>query len=388
MKKRIFIILKEDIIDFPPILSLIRIITNFGYGVVHLGSYTDAESKAEFVRSGVKFIEMPKYDGKASITKKFISQVSFRNKVNSYLKSASITNDDILWIPQIETIYLLHDLAFRYQVVFHPLEFTNPTISWKYRLISPTINLNKSFKAARAVVCCEYNRAHLTKGICDLDILPFVLPNKPYDNPKSDDSVPSDVASMLEGYYERINSKKVILYQGIFLDKERRLEEFCEAIKMLPEEFILVAMGRGGKLYDDLRQKYEGHRIMFIPFIKPPYHLKVTKEAYIGVLSYFPRPNNIGTVINPLYCAPNKIYEYSKFGKPMISNDIPGLHYIFQEYNCGKCMDYPITAKVVADTIEAIDRNYNSYSTGAYNFYKSEDIESTIKNIINSCYDK
>ncbi|MDE7088994.1 MAG: hypothetical protein K2O54_02640, partial [Prevotella sp.] len=182
MKKRIFIILKEDIIDFPPILSLIRILLNFGYEVVHLGSYTDEESKDEFVKSGVKFIGMPKYDGKASIIKKFITQVSFRNKINSYLKKASITNDDILWIPQIETIYLLHNLVFKYQVVFHPLEFTNPSIGWKYRLVSPTINLNKSFKAAKAVVCCEYNRAHLTKGIYDLDTLPFVMPNKPYDN--------------------------------------------------------------------------------------------------------------------------------------------------------------------------------------------------------------
>ena len=56
--------------------------------------------------------------------------------------------------------------------------------------------------------------------------------------------------------------------------------------------------------------------------------------ASIGVLSYFPRSGSIGRTLNPLYCAPNKIFEYSKYGIPMISNDVPALRYSYMEFHC------------------------------------------------------
>lgn len=384
MKNRVFVILKEDIIDFPPILSIMRVLAGLEYEVIHLGTYSDNDGKSELGKLGIKFQKMPQYNGKANLFNKLYSQISFRNEVNKFLSKASVTNNDIIWIPQIETIYLHHDLPFKYPVILHPLEFTNPSIGWKYRLISPTINLTKSFNAAKAVVCCEYNRSQITKGIYGLERLPFILPNKPYINDNTlVEPISIEIKNILRDFKDRTQNKKIILYQGIFLDRERRLEEFCESISLLPDDFVLVAMGRGGDLYENLRKKYEGDRIIFIPFIKPPFHLGVTKNAYIGVLSYFPRPDNIGTVINPLYCAPNKIYEYSKYGKPMIANDIPGLHYIFQQFHCGECMPYPITAHTVMETIKAIDSKYDYYSNGAIDFYDSEKIDCIIKDIVN-----
>ena len=46
--KRVYIILKEDIIDFPPVLSIIEILTRLQYKVVHLGTYTDIYQKKKF----------------------------------------------------------------------------------------------------------------------------------------------------------------------------------------------------------------------------------------------------------------------------------------------------------------------------------------------------
>ena len=155
-----------------------------------------------------------------------------------------------------------------------------------------------------------------------------------------------------------------------------------QAISLLPKEYVLVAMGAGSEMYDNLKNKYQGDRIIFIPFIKPPFHLEITRTAHIGVLSYFPRPYNIGSVINPIYCAPNKIYEYAKYGKPMLSNDIPGLHYIFTQYHCGECVNYPMTPHSIAKAIERIDLDYESYSNGVSEFYKSGDIVNIIKKIL------
>lgn len=108
----------------------------------------------------------------------------------------------------------------------------------------------------------------------------------------------------------------------------------------------------------------------------------ITKEAYIGVLTYFPRPYSINSVINPIYCAPNKIFEYAKYGIPMISNDIPALHYIFNEYSCGKCINYPMTPQSIASIIGDISQNYNQYSSGSHNYYESVNTLKIIKDII------
>lgn len=382
--KRIYIILKEDIIDFPPILSILRVLNQIGYETIHMGTYSDNEGRKELEEKGVRFISLPKYDGKKGLLSKFKMQYNFRKQVKKRLKSENVTRQDILWIPQIETITLLHKLVFNYTVILHPLEFTNPNVSWKYRMISPSIDLEKSFKAAKAIVCCEYNRAHITKGIYSLERLPFILPNKPYIDDASIKEIPTSLKKEITQIKDKIKNKKVILYQGIFLDKERRLEEFCEAMSLLPEDFILIAMGRGGSLFENLKLKYQNDRILFIPFIRPPYHLLITQEAYIGVLSYFPRPYNIGSVINPLYCAPNKIYEYSKFGKPMIANDIPGLHYIFKEFHCGECVSYPVTPENIANQITSISQDYSSYEDGSKRFYEDVKIEDIIKNIVDS----
>ncbi len=382
--KTIYIILKEDIMYFPPILTIINTLCDIGYKVVHLGTYSDEEGRKLLEDKGMVFVKMPSYNGNGNIFQKLRSQLRFRKQVENYIDSVTINSDDRIWLAQIETIYLLHDLVKKYPTILHPLEYTDPKIKWSYKLISPSLKLPRTFREATKVVCCEYNRAHITKGLFTLEKLPVVLPNKPYDDKRelSDNILSHEISSLLSKYKEKTKNKKVILYQGIFLDKERRLEEFCQAISLLPEEYVLVAMGTGSDMYERLREQYESERIIFIPFIKPPYHLLVTKDAYIGVLSYFPRPNNIGTVINPLYCAPNKIFEYAKFGKPMLANDIPGLKYIFKEFDCGVCIDYPMTPKAIASCIMELNKNYSLYSMGAIKYYNSVDINSIISNIV------
>jgi glycosyltransferase involved in cell wall biosynthesis len=241
----------------------------------------------------------------------------------------------------------------------------------------------RSCKLADKIVCCEYNRAHITKGLFQLDSLPFVLPNKVYIDDNELDYIPNDVRDILGDVLERMKDKKVVLYQGIFLDKERRLEEFCQAVNSLSDEYLLVAMGGGSSLFEQLKEKYESEKIIFVPFIRPPYHLLVTKMASVGILSYFPRPNNVASVINPLYCAPNKIFEYAKFSVPMIANDIPALHYAFTEHRCGKCVSYPMETSSIKDTLLEIFDNYDEYSSGALDYYNSIDLKKILQNMLN-----
>lgn len=380
--KRIFIVLKEDIIDFPPVLSIISILAENSCKVYHLGTYSDKEGRKRLEEKGVEFIQMPRYNGKATPLIKMYSQIRFRNELKKNLKDSHLEKEDVVWLIQAETVFLLGSLVKKYTTICHALEFFDQNIGWKYRLLSPRLDLAWTLQHAHKVVCCEYNRAQIEKGIFQLQELPIILPNKIVVDDEGLDILPPIIQTLINEIKVKTEGKKIVLYQGIFLDKERRLEEFCEAMGELPDDYVFIAMGRGSEMYERLKKKYESSKILFIPFINPPYHLQVTQMATIGVLTYFPRSGAIGRTLNPLYCAPNKIFEYSRYGIPMISNDVPALKYSFMEYHCGECVDYPMSKKGIVATIKKISCNYQAYRDGAIKYYESIDPQDIVLKII------
>lgn len=380
--RTIYLVLKDDLVYYPPVISIINVCVEFGYRIVFIGNYADKIQKERLEAKGVVFKSTVKMSDHDSLPKKLMTKLLFKNQVFKYLHELKKEGTDYVWLFHSETLCLLHKLVDRYRVVFHSLEFTSPVANWKYKLLNPSLNLAEVVRKTFKVVCCEYNRAQLTRGIFALDKLPYVLPNKMYISDKEIENVPTDVQEFINSILPKLKGKKVILYQGVFLDKERRLEEFCEAIKALPDKYVLVAMGKGSEYYEALKKKYASEKILFIPFIRPPYHLLITQEASIGVLSYFPDATNMASVINPLYCAPNKIFEYARYGIPMISNDIPGLYYLFMQYGCGEVIQSPMTTESICKTIEEIQMNYSEYSLGAKSYYESVDVKQLIASIL------
>lgn len=384
MIKRVFTIIKDDLIYFPPATSLIRALLDLKVEVVHLGYYSDMVQRKIMENKGAMFVDLIQYNNNDSLICKLIKQKKFKRKVENYLKSANITKTDYVWILNAETICLLSSVVGKYRSILQFYEFKNTIFNWKYWLMNPTYNNKKTLHKAEKIVHCEYNRAQIFKGLYDLEALPYILPNKPYIDDQVLDDVPQDIKDVVETIKVKTEGKKVILYQGIFRSKERRLQEFCQAIKEMPNDYILIAMGKGNDEYERLRRKYENERILFIPFIRPPYHLLITEIASICVLSYFPSSKTFAHTINPIYCAPNKIFEYAKYGKPMISNDIPGLYYPFRLYNCGYCIKYPMTVEQVKKTIGEVFEHYDALSKGAKEFYKSINIKNIVEEIIQS----
>ena len=384
MIKRVFTIIKEDLIYFPPTLSLIKALTDLNIRVIHLGCYTDVNNRKKLEQKGVTFVDLVQYNATDSLIDKFIKQKKFKRAVQEFLSSSNINNDDYVWILNAETVCLLSSIVGKYRTILQFYEFQNKVFNWKYWLMNPTYNFVKTLHKAEKIVHCEYNRAQISKGLYNLETLPFILPNKPYVDEEILEDIPLDVKEIINNIEIKIKGKKVILYQGIFNSKERRLQEFCQAIKELPDDYVLIAMGKGNVEFKRLRKEFESNRILFIPFIRPPFHLLVTKMASICVLSYFPSSETFADTINPIYCAPNKIFEYAKYRKPMISNDIPGLYYPFKLYNCGRCIKYPMTVEHVKDTLVEIFDNYDLLAKGALDLYNSVDIKEIVYDIINS----
>lgn len=383
MKRRIHIVMRNDLVILPPMQSLITVFIEKGLEVHFLGKCNDIERKSYFAKRGVVFEDII-YTPQKYLFKTFVEQLRYRKLLKQYLRTKMNNETDIIWFEYSDMAYIVYDIFRTYDYIIHFYEFQNIKYSWKFQVMYPNYKMSDFVRSAKAVIHCEYNRAHITRGLCALKTLPFILPNKPYPDDIDFGNAPTEVLDMVESLRDKIAGKKVVLYQGIFDPNERRLDEYCDAIEQMSNEYLLIAMGHGGKYFEYLKKKYSSGKIIFIPFIKSPFHLLVTRLAHVGVLSYFPLNESYAGVLNPLYCAPNKIFEYSKYGIPMLSNDLPGLRSLYLEYGCGEIVQYPITPGSIECALQKIFNNYENYSIGSRNFYGSVDFKGITSEILNS----
>ena len=158
----------------------------------------------------------------------------------------------------------------------------------------------------------------------------------------------------------KIRNKKIILYQGI-VDKERPINFIAEAVEEL-NDFIFLVMTGSQVNFSQYKKTF------VIPFVAPPYHLEITSHAYIGVLIYQPVYNSFTSPLNSIYCAPNKLFEYSQFAIPMLGNDIPGLYYTINSNNMGYCFKNT-TKHSIQDAILQMDKQYQALSVNSLKFF-------------------
>lgn len=217
---------------------------------------------------------------------------------------------------------------------------------------------------AKEVLVPEYNRACILRVWLKLAKTPTVIPNKPFGHPRKR-NIPNSYQELLQG-------KKVVLYQG-YINRSRNLDKICEAVKDMPG-YCIVLMGNGDKTYiEELKQKYP--QIIHISFIAPPEHLYVTSWAHIAIVKYD------FVVLNAIFCAPNKTWEYTGFGIPVLCHDIPGLQYSIGQYEAGVCADMDDT-EAIKSAIGKIDADYERYSQNAIRYYESFDLKNILSEIV------
>lgn len=387
MNNRVIIIFDHDLIGYPPTLTLINVLLSLKKKVVVVGVYSDQYGKEKLIKEGVQFVDLdciPNFKQPNFLKRQisiFINLIKFKIKVHRILDSLKLESSDLIWFLYSGHAALIHNelKKYRYYVQFY--EFVDASPQGVLKVICPKFNPGLFLRDAQKVIHCEYNRAAIMNGYYGVEGKLNILPNKPEIDDELLKEVPEDLQKEYFQIKELIGNKKAIIYQGMFNSKERRLDEFCEAAKMLPEDYLFIAMG-GGHDWETLKDKYPSEKVLFIPFVKPPYHLLYTQLAWAGVLSYFPVNTSLQDVINPLYCAPNKIFEYAKFAKPMISNDIPALRQIFEKYNCGRIIEDPITAEGIAREIQNISDHYTELCEGAKRYYDSVDVKSIISDLL------
>jgi glycosyltransferase involved in cell wall biosynthesis len=189
--------------------------------------------------------------------------------------------------------------------------------------------------------------------------------------------IPADVLKVLE--LVKQEKRKIIIYQGVFYN-DRDLDCFVEAVTKLKNKYVLYLMGKE----TDYKKRLcvaGGDAVVNIPYIKPPFHLLITKYAYIGLLPYKAAHFAHYAKINALYCAPNKLFEYAAYGVPMIGTDMPGLILPFYGHSIGYVCR-PLTVSKIIKNIELINDNYSDMRTRCRHYYNSFNMDQIVNDIL------
>lgn len=287
---------------------------------------------------------------------KLLDWLGFRRGCKKIL-GKELADSDMLYICSADTALALGSFFTKTPYVFQSNELYDMFPHYKN-------GIKKYARGAKAFVVPEYSRANICACWYGLKKLPWVIPNIPYvvsrqrNMPISDDTA--------RKLMEPLKDKRIVLYQG-HIDKDRTLNSVAQALKEINDDrFCLVLMGRDHN--DSVKYLKDIYpQTIHIPFVKAPRHLEITSHANIALLSY----DRVS--LNNLFCAPNKIYEYSCYGVPMIGNDIPGLRNTVEAYKMGVCAAYEKTESVV-DAIQRIDRDYDAYQANANAFFEGSDL--------------
>ena len=309
-------------------------------------------------KRGIDYYVISEPKVKLPIISKLWSYYNFKKRCFSITRRLMPDKQGLLWIEGANTILALGRRIKDYNYVLQIQELHE---KYKYQLNA----IGNVINEAKIVFMPEYNRTCIYQCWFHLEKRPIVLPNKPYFTPNE-----YQLSELSKKYYEQLKvfrEKKVILYQG-HIHPERDLTNFVKAVNKMGDDYRLVLLGHDhGILNNYLRISRD---IIHINFVPAPDYLVFTKACYIGIVCYDPMQ------LNTTYCAPNKIYEYGAFSKPMLGNDIPGLK-VIESHNAGILVEDNVDSILAG--LKKLESSYKEYSLGAKDLYESVDTKAIIK---------
>lgn len=363
MYNKVLYITKSRLHYYPPCVSQIKMLKDLGCDITVLyGSCEDGVLK-DLRSVGIECIQLIDSRGKApGVFDKAINWLLFRESLSKYLRSIDRKNT-LLWFGNAETLLPMKGKLFGFSYVITYLELLD---TMKLRLLL----LKNMSRNAKAIVTCEETRSYLMKYWFGLEKLPYTMPNKPYTVQAQKKCIPTTAEG--QKILREVNGRKFIIYQGIFQDYEY-LKCVAEVLKVEFPEYCFVMMGID-KNHVVERIKKINPNTVFSNYIPAPRHLEITANADIGLLFYNPDS------LNKAFCAPNKIFEYSYFGLPILGNSIPGLRNTIGSAKAGECVDF--TPDNVSWALHRMIDNYDKYSRHSKDFYDSVNNLKTMRGIV------
>ena len=369
-KIRIVLLIKDDLNRRPPILSVcehLSAIPEVELGIVAVTMNQATRDRFERTGSRVFLTGVP---CKLPVPGKVAKVLAWRHFRRMALNYIDDFKPDYLWLGSADAAMALGEKALsQYRYVLQVQELYDLPPHKRYREA-----LSRLMPGAVLVVAPEEVRAHIFRAWFNLRETPEILPNKPSYHPRQSKMAVKDerIKAILDALP---GNAKLILYQGI-MGKERNLEPLLEAVESLgnPWYFAVQCHDEYAGELASYKEKYR--TFIHIPYLPAPDHLAVTSHAYIGAVTYEHHS------LNTEFCAPNKIWEYSGFGLPMIGSDVLGLKDTIERGGCGVCLNFSsISSGEIKDVLLKIDKDYDKLRENAERFFDSCDNFATVKRI-------
>jgi hypothetical protein len=358
---KIVIISRGEIFASPTVHSYIQAFISLGYNVVCICSSC---------KNNIKEDRVTVYQTGEPIGQNLISKIfnywNFYKRTKKVIQKNNLKSNAIFWVARIDTAIAFGDYFKSEKSVLSLHELHDKFTFWKYVT-------RKVIGYYDQIVLNEYNRANIAKVWYKLLDTPNIIPNKPmYHCRERNLRIKRfEIQRLIDNIKD--SGKKIIIYQGSLLS-DRNLEPLVKASSLLIEGFQLILMGK------DIENRIPYFKtinptLIHISWVDPPDHLNVTSHCHIGVAFYD------FDSLNSIYCAPNKIWEYSGFSIPILGQNIPGLFTTIGISNAGVCIDLNNEESIV-DAILELDSNYNSYYQNSKEFYDSVDFKESVGKVL------
>lgn len=255
-----------------------------------------------------------------------------------------------------------------------------------FQLNELEFNQFKYCKRADYVIVPDENRGWIAYFIAKLKSKPILLPNIPFLPASLSFSRETELSKIRAAHADK--GVKILLYQGHIDYRKRCIRELLEAVALLPGHIVLVIMPANysntqvlEQIKKDSKELAITERVYLINSVKAPEHLMTVQQADIGIGLYRP------TSLNQIYAAPNRLYEFTKFGIPLVLPNFPAFKSLSIKYPFAINTADPESADDIASSIMAILEASN-YNQGRINAKKFTDTEGRYEAAFKDCWSK
>ncbi len=371
---RILVVHLDDKINLcPPALNVIENLLDQGHKVYCVG-YSITEIKEEILHNkNFKYYDIGEYISPNNKLKKYLIRFNSRVKIRKFIKE-NINKFDLVWTTSEITVREIGPILLQAKKhIMQLMELAEYVPQFGgYKFLK--FNIQKYAENATKVVVPEINRAYIIKAWWGLKKMPIVLPNKPYSTEIS------HVSQQAKKAVEKVKNekRKIILYQGGFT-ADRKFDNFIKAVDSMGEGYCLYLMGKDNQYRQSICDKYPN--VKYLGYLMPPEHLLIAQYAQVGILTYVPVKDGFHSVLNALYCAPNKTYEYAYCKLPMVGTNVPGLKEIFDKYKVGACIKEDNVEGVI-NAIKYVEQNHSLMEKNCIKYFDSVNLKEIVKDII------
>lgn len=343
--------------DLPPLFTAAISMSELGAEVSIVCAGMRESSRSFVSENRISIFALDNNSYPSSKISKLLLKLNFLRLLYSVIHTLG---PDVLWFHSAHAMFFKRMIRRKTVkiIVAHCHEIYDDKKLYKYQ--------RNAVSSADFFIAPEINRAWLIKVSANTAGPFYVIPNRlPSKFLKSRGGF-SNVKKTFGEHGGSRHCEQFIIYQGL-ISQERCVSQLILAFKEVSDPRIgLIILGDGvdqAYIHKVKTSAKEDDRIVFLSKIPSPAHLEITSGCSIGVILYAP------TSLNNIYCAPNKLYEYSYYGLAIIMPDYPGLRQVNAQYNLGVTCN-PIDSRSIKGAINTVLRTgVETFRENAMSFF-------------------